>query len=273
MRLLDRVRRTGKRWLRQSALKPGRGAEADARREELAIRYLRGDGIEIGALHRPLWVPRGTRVRYVDVMGRSELLTALKGTYDDPRSIVETDIVDDGERLDKVADESVDFVIANHVLEHTEDPIAALNTWLRVLRSNGILFLTLPDARYTFDVMRPRTSVQHVLKDHNRAAGSRDQHYREWARLVEHLAEEHVPERIVQFYDEKPCLHFHVWELESFLELLHRMRLPFCLEVAQVARPEFAIVLRKQALPTVGARHHDTANKAIHATELRIDAK
>jgi hypothetical protein len=35
-------------------------------------------------------------------------------------------VVDDGTRLASFADGSLDFVIANHMLEHFEDPIAAL---------------------------------------------------------------------------------------------------------------------------------------------------
>ena len=34
--------------------------------------------------------------------------------------------IDDGERLGKIADASQDFVIANHFLEHCQDPILAL---------------------------------------------------------------------------------------------------------------------------------------------------
>ena len=36
------------------------------------------------------------------------------------------DVVDDAQTLATFPDESVDFVIANHVLEHLEDPIGAL---------------------------------------------------------------------------------------------------------------------------------------------------
>src|SRR5207249_5036937 len=42
-------------------------------REAIARRYLRGTGIEIGALHNPLRLPRGVDVRYVDRMTVPEL--------------------------------------------------------------------------------------------------------------------------------------------------------------------------------------------------------
>jgi SAM-dependent methyltransferase len=111
-------------------------------REDLARRYLRGSGIEIGALQRPIRLPRGTRVRYVDLMSRDELLaTHTSAVYGDPNWVVETDVIDDCERLDSFADGSLDFAIANHILEHTEDPIAALENLVRVLRPGGILLL------------------------------------------------------------------------------------------------------------------------------------
>jgi predicted SAM-dependent methyltransferase len=77
---------------------------------------------------------------------------------------VEIDVIDDGSRLASFGDQSIDFVVANHVLEHLEDPVAALHHWLRVLRPRGVLFLTLPDAQHTpFDAARERTSVEHLL--------------------------------------------------------------------------------------------------------------
>jgi SAM-dependent methyltransferase len=215
-------------------------------REDLARRYIRGDGIEIGALHRPLRVPGEARVRYVDVMTREQLLaTHSSSVYGDPRCVVETDVIDDGERLGRFPGESVDFVIANHMLEHTEDPIAALEHLLRVLRPGGILFLTLPDARFTFDALRSRTTVEHLLRDHREGpAASREHHFREWAR-VECLPEESVAERVEQFARDGARHHFHVWELGGFLALLDALSLPATLELAQAHLEEFAVILRR----------------------------
>ncbi len=104
-------------------------------------------------------------------------------------------------------------MVANHVLEHAEDPIAALGHLVRVLVPGGVLFLTLPDARHTFDAMRQRTTIEHVLRDHHDGPEvSREQHYREWA-YVECLPEDDVAERVAQFARERARHHFHVWEL------------------------------------------------------------
>jgi SAM-dependent methyltransferase len=216
-------------------------------REDIARRYCRGDGIEIGALHRPLRVPPAAQVRYVDQMTRKQLLaTHSSAVYGNPRWVVETDVVDDCEHLATFADESVDFVVANHILEHTEDPVGALEHLVRVVRPDGILFLALPDARQTFDALRVRTTVEHVLRDHHEGPEvSRAEHYREWA-IVECLPEERIAERVAQFARDDTRHHFHVWEPESFLELLRALELPVILELAQAHLDEFVVVLRRK---------------------------
>ena len=56
-----------------------------------------------------------------------------------------------------------DVVIASHVIEHLADPI----TWLQQIHAvvpNGDLFLAVPDRRYTFDYLRPDSTVAHLLQ-------------------------------------------------------------------------------------------------------------
>ena len=85
-------------------------------RRPLSDRYLEGEGIEIGALHRPLAVAPGARVRYVDREDERELRRHYPELAELP--LVPVDIVDDGETLSTLADASVDFVIANHFIEY-----------------------------------------------------------------------------------------------------------------------------------------------------------
>jgi SAM-dependent methyltransferase len=240
-------RRPAERRIRDLSLRLTDRGDQETFREDLARRYIRGEGIEIGALHRPLRVPPHVRVRYVDLMSREELVaTYSSAVYGNPGWVVETDVIDDCERLASFAEQSVDFVIANHILEHTEDPIGALQHLTRVVRSGGTVFITLPDASRTFDQLRARTTVEHVLRDHRDGPEiSREEHYREWA-MVECLPPERVPERIAQFARERTRHHFHVWEVDGFLELLRALDLPATLELAQRNLDEFAVVLRRQ---------------------------
>jgi SAM-dependent methyltransferase len=99
-------------------------------------RFLSGDGIEIGALHEPLGVSNRARVRYVDRTSVAELRIHYPELSNLP--LVPIDILDDGETLSSIGDDCVDFVIANHMLEHCEDPLGALSTFLRVVRPGGV---------------------------------------------------------------------------------------------------------------------------------------
>ncbi|MBI4892888.1 MAG: class I SAM-dependent methyltransferase, partial [Acidobacteria bacterium] len=151
----------------------------------LGEQYLTGSGLEIGALSHPLRLPAGVTVRYVDVKS-VEQLRAAYGPDLQGIDIVPVDIVTDAHTLSAVPDASQDFVIANQVLEHLENPLLALENFLRVLKPGGIAFLSLPDQRFTFDSARPITPFAHLLDDYRLGPGqSRETHYREWAALVE----------------------------------------------------------------------------------------
>jgi predicted SAM-dependent methyltransferase len=236
--------------LRDLAIRAHRD-NAQVIREDLARRYLSGGGIELGALTKPLRVPPGVHVRYADRQSRAELIRAegpeLSANGLDPQDIPEVDIVDDAATLATVPDAAADFVVANHVLEHLEDPIAGLETLLRVVRPGGIVFITLPVARRTFDARRERTSVEHLLRDHAEGPEwSREGHYAEWARIIECVPEERVADRVAEYARDDARHHFHVWELEDFLALLRVIDLPCELVETRAYAIEFAVVLRRR---------------------------
>ena len=153
-------------------------------RRHLAGRYLRGDGLEVGALHLPLALPRGASARYVDRMSVEDLRAHYPEL--DEYELVTPDFIDDGEALTSVPGGSMDFVIVNHLIEHCQDPIGALLSHARVLREGGILYLAAPDRRRTdFDREREETSLEHLLRDHEQGPeGPRSKHYEEWSRFA-----------------------------------------------------------------------------------------
>jgi predicted SAM-dependent methyltransferase len=220
----------------------------NATRRELAERHLAGDGIEIGALHRPLVVPRAARVRFVD----REDVAALRRHYPELQDLelVTIDIVDDGESLATLADASVDFVIANHFIEHTQSPLATLRSHLRVLRPGGVLYLAVPDKRHTFDVAREVTPLEHVLRDLEEGPEwSREQHFYEWARYVDKAAD--VDAHAAKLMADDYSIHFHVWTSEAFEQLLQHARdelgMPFEIVELRPNQQEFIAVLRRRA--------------------------
>ena len=180
---------------------------------------MRGVGLEIGALHEPFPLPAGVRVSFVDRWPGPEL--ARRHPEIDARAIVPVEIVDDGETLASQPDASRDFVVASHVLEHCEDPLGALATWLRVVRPGGSVLLAVPDRRHTFDRRRPPTPLAHVERDHAEGPGvSRAAHYEEWVVLVEGVAPEGAAARARELERARASIHFHVWDRDGLGELL-----------------------------------------------------
>jgi len=242
------IAKTHLRRARRRARDAVLGGEPDVRtvREDVALRYLRGDGLELGALDFPLRMPARARVRYVDRKPNEGLradFPELAG-----QEFVPVDIVDDATTLATVPDGSQDFVVASHVIEHLEDPIGALRAWLRVVKPGGVVWLAVPDRRRTFDAERPTTPLEHVVRDHAEGPDwSRTAHYEEWARLVDKIEEKWVPAYAQEWIEKGMSIHFHVWELEDFAQLLvHAARDRADLEHLQTNGHENLAVLRKR---------------------------
>jgi len=219
-------------------------------RAAIARRYITGNGIEIGALCSPLTVPRSAKVKYVDRMPACELRQQYPELRDE--TIVDPDVIADGERLESVGDSTQDFVIANHFIEHCQDPLGAIENMLRVLKPGGVLYLAIPDKRYTFDKDRPVASIEHVLRDREEGPEwSRAGHFEEWVTLVEKVTDRGKAERqIAALQATDYSIHFHVWTQGEMFELLlvlkKRCGLQFEVESFLRNGNECIFVLRKE---------------------------
>lgn len=197
--------------------------EIQQHRYEVARRWLRGEGVEIGALHAPLKVPPDARVRYVDRLPVEELRRVYPELAD--QALVAVDVIDDGERLATIPDGSLDFVVANHMLEHCENPLGTLRQHLAKLRSGGILYYAVPKRSAGFDRERDVTTFEHLLADDRDAGeGSRWSHYLEWARYVNGMRDAAAEENARENQRNRYSIHFHVWDEPAFRALLEQAR-------------------------------------------------
>ncbi len=200
---------------------------SSAKRSHLAG-WLTGRGIELGALHQPLAAPPGVQVEYVDRLSVADLrrqYPELAGL-----DLVPVTHIGSAEDLSNIADASVDFVVACHVLEHLENPTRALHEIHRVLREGGIFFCALPEPRVTFDRERQPTTVEHLMHDHAAGLTSKRDHFVDWVENVER----HQPwwdtagpvpeERVEELLDMDYSIHFHVWRPDTFLDYLGAVR-------------------------------------------------
>ena len=207
-------------------------------RNSIANIYIKGYGIEIGALHRPLKLPKGTQVRYVDRMPEHDLRKRYKELID--RTLTKVDIIDDGEKLENIMDETLDFVIANHFLEHCQNTIGTIYNILRVLKNNGIIYMVIPDKRYTFDKDRPITTFEHLVSDYlNGPESSKSMHFEEFNKLF-------GSNITIEDYGN---LHYHVWTQLEMFELFYRVKNEFSfnydLEFFVKNNDECIFILRK----------------------------
>lgn len=197
---------------------------------------LKGTGIEIGALHRPLVVPPRAHVTFVDRLPVEQLREHYKELAD--VDLAPVDVIGSADDLSAFRDGSLDFVIANHLIEHLEDPIRALKEFQRVLRPRGLLFMCVPDARVTFDRLRPLTPPEHLLSEHRGGVGAieanRRDHYVDWVVNVEDsgvLGELQRPvdartreERVKKLMGMDYSIHFHCWHADTFLQFFEAVR-------------------------------------------------
>jgi hypothetical protein len=203
-------------------------------RVQMSNLYLKGRGLELGALHPP-----GVTVDYVDRMTREDLLERYPEL--EAEKLVTPTIIEDGFQLTSVPDGTQDFVIANHVIEHSPDPVQAILTWNRVLRPGGVLLMAVPIADECFDKGREITTLEHHLDDYRAVFEGRlddfrqsnRAHYAEWVNVSEvtlnreagnpQVSEEEAAARIDLLDQEGFEIHFHTYTATSLGELLQHV--------------------------------------------------
>lgn len=181
-------------------------------------RVLTGKGLEIGGFQGPQLLPQA-QVTYVDLLSRAE---ALRFFPEVPGHLpaVDPEVLCPADDLHPFPAASQDFLVGSHLLEHTENPLAALIEWHRVLRPGGKLYLGLPDMRGTFDRHRTRTTLEHLIGDFEADAATRRErsfaHYLEWAKIVNEVTDPARAQLWAEFLQAAHYpIHFHCWEPED----------------------------------------------------------
>jgi len=82
----------------------------------------------------------------IDIGGKPDPLTLYTELFPLMKSVKIWDKEDgDAQKMFSEDDEIYDFVHSSHCLEHLDDPVLALHNWLRILKPNGYLIITVPD--------------------------------------------------------------------------------------------------------------------------------
>ena len=195
-------------------------SSADVR--EIAASHLHGTGVEFGAGASPFPVPLECNVRFADMFSYEALKEAMypgQQAYD----LIYPDYVTDIKTLAGIPDESLDFIDACHVIEHTNNPIEAINSCYRALKPGGSLVLIVPDMTKTFDSQRELTSLEHLLEDYESPSRERDlEHYEEfYTKAFEIPSDAKLEDYAAQKQAEGGDLHYHTWTFESFEKMIN----------------------------------------------------
>ena len=222
----------------------------NSERAAVAERFLIGHGVEVGAGDRPFPVPNHVQVFYGDIRDTMSIQEYFKTAGVQSGSAI------DAQTFAAITNDTLDFVISAHVIEHLRDPIGSIVNAIRVLRPGGVHILAVPDMRFTFDRHRPEMTVEHALLDY--ADGGENtcrQGYEEHLRYVHpELTGEHYAETEIQSQADGSArrwkeldVHFHAWTRSGFEALLAAAsnHAPFVVEEAVSVVNENIFVLRK----------------------------
>jgi SAM-dependent methyltransferase len=223
-------------------------------------------GIEVGGLSG-VFATRGILPLYENVDSLDNCNFATTTTWEGVISVGETfrfsklrppgkQFVAETTNLTGIEDESYDFLLSSHVLEHSANAIQVLSEWRRIVKSGGTLVLLIPHKDGTFDHRRPVTTLSHFIDDY--AAGVKEDD-------LTHL------EEILQFHDlrrdpgagsvadfeqrsranlQNRCLHHHVFDTTSVAKLLDHVELE--LLTVEPIQPNHIVVVAQK--PRAGSK-------------------
>lgn len=191
------------------------------KRSKIVETFCKGTGIEIGASCYPVPILKNNiSIKYVDYRDRNEVHDS---TWREGLNYVHVDIVDDAERLDEIRDRSLDFIIVCHLLEHTKNPIGAIQIWLKKLKRKGKLVIAVPDMSTIFDHDRQLTSFEHLLLDNEEPSNTRDyEHYLEYVELS-WKCKDHIEQEVKKLIEEDIRIHYHCWDFDTFFDFLIKL--------------------------------------------------
>lgn len=141
----------------------------DRRETLLSLFDTSGKGLEIGPSFNPLLRKSdGYNVDILDHLDSDGLRKKYEGSGVDVSRLEEVDFVSDGGSLVELIGRRscYEYCIALHVIEHTTDLLGFLLDCDALLSDKGVLVLAVPDKRFSFDVLRPISTIGHVIQAH-----------------------------------------------------------------------------------------------------------
>lgn len=137
--------------------------------------------------------------------------------------------IGEGNDLAQISNDTYDFVLSCHNLEHFANPLKALEEWKRITKNGGYLILVLPNKERTFDHNRQTTSLSHLLDDlHNKTTENDETHFEEVIALHDIGMDagvsttEELRTRVYKNIENR-CVHHHVFDYSLTKQMLEKM--------------------------------------------------
>lgn len=153
--------------------------------------------------------------------------------------------------LKDIPNDSYDFLLSSHSLEHCANALRTIIEWKRVIRPTGIIVLVLPNKQYTFDQNRSITTFDHLLDDYKKNVDETDLTH------VEEIMDKHdirrdpgvhskeqFMERSLKNIDNR-CLHHHVFDVDLLTKMFKYLQMNILVTSLQ---PPHHIILIAQKL-------------------------
>jgi SAM-dependent methyltransferase len=158
--------------------------------------------------------------------------------------------------LPHIEDGTYDAVLSSHSIEHTANPLRALEEWKRILRDGGHLVLVVPHKEGTFDHRRPVTALSHLVDDLERGTGEDDlTHLPEVLALHDLSRDPGAGERAMfearsQRNHENRCIHHHVFDTALVAEMLDRAG--FRIRILEAVEPHHIVAVARKEKSSSG---------------------
>lgn len=121
--------------------------------------------LEIGASNAPTFQKNDGNIFFMDWFSREELYKEFEHSKPErAEKLVDVDFVIKDNKFSNHIHEQFDLIIANHVVEHIPDLIRWFAQINKILKPDGALFLAIPHKEYTFDKIRPLSTVINLLE-------------------------------------------------------------------------------------------------------------
>jgi len=201
-------------------------------------KYCRGQGIEVGPGSNPYCNHANTI--YADKFGRK-----------DPKSPT-PDIICDASSI-PAEDNSFDFLLSSHCLEHCPDVLKVLYEWKRVIKPEGKICLILPHGRRTFDKGRTLSTLEHHIEDYNNNVDTKDTtHWEQYEKYTIGQAN-HLWLQDAKFPDgslnrnwivKQGYMHYHVWTQNEMIEILQHFGFRILVVIEEMLeRPDSFLII------------------------------